>query len=108
MIPLGLLRADERAEVIDVKNGSHASGVAAKSCRDHMDHMELRAGESGKIVKMGTIGPLKRRLMDMGVLVGEEVKVEKIAPLGKRFNNLQELHGKDLDNTRRCDKLLNR
>lgn len=27
---------------------------------------------------------------------------------GKRFNNLQELHGKDLDNTSRCDKLLNR
>jgi ferrous iron transport protein A len=25
---------------------------------------------------------MKRRLMDMGVLQGEEVKVEKIAPLG--------------------------
>lgn len=42
----------------------------------------LKPGEKGKIVKMGAIGPLKRRLMDMGVLVGEEVKVEKIAPLG--------------------------
>jgi len=108
MMPLGLLRADERAEVIDVKSGSHAAGVAAKSCRDRVEDMGLRAGESGKIVKMGAIGPLKRRLMDMGVLVSGEVKVEKIAPLGKRFNNLQELHGKDLDNTRRCDKLLNR
>src|SRR3990172_2231517 len=108
MIPLGLLRADERAEVIDVKSGSHASGVAAKSCRDHMDHMELRAGESGKIVKMGTIGPPKRRLMDMGGLVGEEGKVEKIAPLGKRVTNLQDLHGKGLENSRRCEKLLNR
>jgi ferrous iron transport protein A len=28
------------------------------------------------------MGPLKRRLMDMGVLVGEEVRVEKVAPLG--------------------------
>lgn len=42
----------------------------------------LKPGESGKITKIGAVGPLKRRLMDMGVLVGEDVKVEKIAPLG--------------------------
>ena len=42
----------------------------------------LKPGESGKITKIGAIGPLKRRLMDMGVLVGEEVKVVKVAPLG--------------------------
>ena len=42
----------------------------------------LKCGEKGKITKIGTIGPLKRRLMDMGVLVGEEVKMEKVAPLG--------------------------
>ena len=42
----------------------------------------LKPGERGKITKMEAIGSLKRRLMDMGVLVGEEIKVEKIAPLG--------------------------
>lgn len=42
----------------------------------------LKPGEKGKITKIRAMGPLKRRLMDMGVLVGEEVKVEKIAPLG--------------------------
>ena len=42
----------------------------------------LKPGETGKITKMGAIGPLKRRLMDMGILVGEEVKVGKVAPLG--------------------------
>ena len=42
----------------------------------------LKPGEEGRITKMGAIGPLKRRLMDMGVLVGEAVKVEKVAPLG--------------------------
>ncbi len=42
----------------------------------------LKPGEHGKITKIGAIGPVKRRLMDMGVLVGEKVKVEKIAPLG--------------------------
>ncbi|MFA6054828.1 MAG: FeoA family protein [Thermodesulfovibrionales bacterium] len=42
----------------------------------------LKPGEQGTIRKIGAIGPLKRRLMDMGVLIGEKVKVEKIAPLG--------------------------
>lgn len=42
----------------------------------------LKPGEAGKITSIGAIGPLKRRLMDMGVLVGEIVKVEKVAPLG--------------------------
>lgn len=42
----------------------------------------LRPGEKGKIMKIGAIGPAKRRLMDMGLLIGEKVKVEKIAPLG--------------------------
>ena len=42
----------------------------------------LKPGEKGRIVRIGAIGPLKRRLMDMGVLVGEEVTVEKVAPLG--------------------------
>lgn len=42
----------------------------------------LRPGEKGRIVRIGAIGPLRRRLMDMGVLVGEEITVEKIAPLG--------------------------
>lgn len=42
----------------------------------------LNPGETGRITKIGAIGPLKRRLMDMGVLVGEDVKVKKVAPLG--------------------------
>ena len=40
----------------------------------------LKPGERGKITNMGAIGSLKRRLMDMGVLVGEEIKVEKSRP----------------------------
>ena len=42
----------------------------------------LKPGEKGKISAIGAIGPLRRRLMDMGVLVGEEVQVVKVAPLG--------------------------
>lgn len=42
----------------------------------------LKPGENGTITAIGTIGPLRRRLMDMGVLVGVEVQVLKVAPLG--------------------------
>ena len=42
----------------------------------------LKPGEKGRMAKRGAIGPLRRRLMDMGVLVGEEITVEKVAPLG--------------------------
>lgn len=47
-----------------------------------MNLAKMRPGEKGRITGIGVTGPLKRRLMDMGVLVGEEVKVEKVAPLG--------------------------
>lgn len=43
---------------------------------------ELKPGECGRISAIGVVGPLKRRLMDMGVLVGVEVKVIKVAPMG--------------------------
>lgn len=47
-----------------------------------MNLAKLNHGEKGRITGIGAIGPLKRRLMDMGVLVGEEVKMIKVAPLG--------------------------
>jgi ferrous iron transport protein A len=47
-----------------------------------MNLAALKPGEKGRIVSIGAIGPLKRRLMDMGVLVGEVVKVVKVAPMG--------------------------
>ena len=47
-----------------------------------MNLARLKPGEKGRITAIGAIGPLKRRLMDMGVLVGEEVRVLKVAPLG--------------------------
>ena len=43
---------------------------------------ELNVGESGRIAKVGTVGALKQRFMDMGITKGTEVKVVKIAPLG--------------------------
>ncbi len=43
---------------------------------------ELLRGEEGKIVKIGKIGELKKRLSDMGVTSGETIKFERNAPLG--------------------------
>lgn len=42
----------------------------------------LNPGESGMIIGIKVRGPIKRRLMDMGIVRGSEVIVEKIAPLG--------------------------
>lgn len=42
----------------------------------------LKPGQQGRITAIGAIGPLRRRLMDMGVLVGESIRVVKVAPLG--------------------------
>lgn len=43
---------------------------------------ELKPGQSGKVVSLGERGPMKRRIMDMGVTPGVEVKVIRVAPLG--------------------------
>jgi ferrous iron transport protein A len=47
-----------------------------------MNLAKLKPGETGTISGIGAIGPMRRRLMDMGILAGVEVKVIKVAPLG--------------------------
>ncbi|HEX9288112.1 MAG TPA: FeoA family protein [Anaeromyxobacteraceae bacterium] len=47
-----------------------------------MNLAKLRPGARARITAVGAIGPMRRRLMDMGILVGEHVTVEKVAPLG--------------------------
>lgn len=43
---------------------------------------ELKPGQQGSVTSIGTTGPMKRRIMDMGVTPGVVVKVIKVAPLG--------------------------
>ncbi len=45
-----------------------------------LDELDLGAG--GTIVRIGCPGPLRRRLMDMGLTPGAEVRLEGVAPLG--------------------------
>ncbi len=43
---------------------------------------ELKVGQRGVIVHVSGKGPTKRRMMDMGLVPGSEVKVVRVAPLG--------------------------
>ena len=43
---------------------------------------ELKPGQQGRVTSVGTFGSMKRRIMDMGVTPGVEIKVIKVAPLG--------------------------
>ena len=43
---------------------------------------EPSVGETVKVVKLNGSGPVKRRIMDMGITKGVDVFVRKVAPLG--------------------------
>ena len=43
---------------------------------------KVAVGGAVKIARLNGAGPVKRRIMDMGLTKGTEVKVCKIAPLG--------------------------
>ena len=43
---------------------------------------ELKPKEKGKIVSVGGRGSIRRRLLDMGLVSGGEIEVERVAPLG--------------------------
>lgn len=42
----------------------------------------VKCGETAKVLKVTGSGPLKRRIMDMGITKGTEIYVRKVAPLG--------------------------
>ena len=43
---------------------------------------EVPCGQTVKVTKLNGEGPVKRRIMDMGITKGTEVFVRKVAPLG--------------------------
>lgn len=43
---------------------------------------DAKIGTTVKVVKLNGEGPVKRRIMDMGITKGVEVYVRKVAPLG--------------------------
>jgi ferrous iron transport protein A len=43
---------------------------------------DLKPGQEGTVISIGERGPMRRRIMDMGVTPGISIKVVKVAPLG--------------------------
>jgi ferrous iron transport protein A len=43
---------------------------------------EARVGQTVKVVRLRGAGPVKRRIMDMGITKGQVIHVRKVAPLG--------------------------
>lgn len=43
---------------------------------------EVAVGETATVKKLSGEGPVRRRIMDMGITKGVEVYVRKVAPLG--------------------------
>ncbi len=43
---------------------------------------ELLPGQGGRIVSISPCGSLRRRLMDMGLVIGTELEVVRLAPSG--------------------------
>ena len=64
---------------------------------------ELKRGESEVIKRIGNVGELKKRLIDLGINSGQIIKLERNAPLGDpqefRINgNSIAIRKKDADN----------
>ena len=43
---------------------------------------DVKIGESVKVKELKGEGPVKRRIMDMGITKGVEINLRKVAPLG--------------------------
>ena len=43
---------------------------------------EVKCGKTVKVLKITGSGPVKRRIMDMGITKGIEIFVRKVAPMG--------------------------
>ena len=43
---------------------------------------DVRVGKRARVIKVHGEGPIRRRIMDMGITKGVEIYVRKMAPLG--------------------------
>ncbi len=62
--------------------GTTFSGSGGGGAGSQLRLSELKIGEVGKVVKVEAHSSLRRRLLDMGLVSGAEVKIERVAPLG--------------------------
>ena len=43
---------------------------------------DVKVGKRVRVIKVGGLGAIKRRIMDMGITKGVQIYVRKVAPLG--------------------------
>ncbi len=43
---------------------------------------DIACGQTARVIRLSGEGPVRRRIMDMGITRGTEVYVRKVAPLG--------------------------
>ena len=43
---------------------------------------ELKPGQRGRITKISAKGSVRRRILDMGVVRGADIEMERVAPFG--------------------------
>lgn len=73
MLLTGLcLQSDERKD----------AGLSAEGEEKMKTLREVPCGETAKVTKLTGEGPVKRRIMDMGITKGVDVYVRKVAPFG--------------------------
>ncbi|MCE5238287.1 metal-dependent transcriptional regulator [bacterium] len=70
----------EQAAICEVAPEAVAAAAAAASEDVTLD--EVAPGSAAVIVRVCGEGPIRRRLLDMGLRPGAEVRVERLAPLG--------------------------
>ena len=71
--------------IVNVKESRVAIGkdMANKIMEEIMKTLkEVACGQTVKVKKLSGEGPVKRRIMDMGITKGVDVYVRKVAPLG--------------------------
>ena len=47
-----------------------------------MNLRDVKVGKTVRVVKVHGEGPVRRRIMDMGITKGQKIFVQKVAPLG--------------------------
>ena len=65
-----------------VDTGEFPECKHTKGGEPRMKLSEMKVGENARVISIQAKGTLKRRLLDMGIIPGTTVKVEKKAPLG--------------------------
>jgi ferrous iron transport protein A len=76
MMPLGLLSAAERAEVVEVKSGRRcapghaAGGTAPRSCQDRVEDMGVRVGKIVEVLSNEGRGPILLKVDESRIAMG--------------------------------------